>query len=39
MTVYGVTEFGMLKYHCAECYFIVEEKGEKLENEIDKKSP
>ena len=33
MEVYGITEFGMLKYHCAECYFIVEEKDEKLEND------
>lgn len=22
MTVYGITEKGGLKYHCAECYFM-----------------
>jgi transposase-like protein len=32
MAVYGVTEKGMLKYHCAECYFVTEEKDEKLES-------
>ena len=33
MAVYGITECGMLKYYCAECYFVTEEKDEKLEND------
>jgi hypothetical protein len=28
MEVYGITEKGMLKYHCAECYFTTIEKCE-----------
>lgn len=33
MEVYGITETGMLKYYCAECYFELREECEKLEND------